>query len=137
MKYYADTSFLISLIRGDPAALSAISRIDGPVVVPSVAYYEFYVGIEKMRLAGKDPSKEQRFIESLEVELPDRAVLQRAAEVRARSEAQGVMAGDMDYIVLEHAVANHGAVITGDTDVKRIKEALNLDIRVILLSDRT
>ena len=132
MRLYADTSFLIATVRGKPEALRAITENSGIIVVPAIAYYEFYIGIKKGEMKhGERFEKERAFIESLTIEFPDRAILQKAAEIRAICEAKGINASDADYMIVAHAVEGAGAIITADKDIKRIIDAADAGIKVI------
>ncbi len=134
MKLYADTSFLIAIVRGSPEALRVLTEIDGIIVVPAIVYYEFYVGIRKGEIEHNATFEEERaFIESMTIEFPDRAILQRAAEIRARCEATGIHASDADYMVEAHAVEGAGAIITADKDIAEIIKRLSLKTRVTML----
>lgn len=134
MKHYADTSFLISIIRGKNSALEAIKRITGPIYIPAMAYYEFYVGIAKGELKHKERfSRERAFIESFPVEEISDSTLRRAAEIRAAAEAQGIKASDADYIIIAQAEENSGKIITADEDIPRIVSKLKISVEVDLI----
>jgi len=134
LKHYADTSFLISVIRGKNSALEAIKKITGPIYIPAMAYYEFYVGIAKGELKHNERfSRERAFIESFPVEELSDSTLRRAAEIRAAAEAHGIKASDADYIIIAQAEENAGKIITADDDIPRIINALKTDVEVELL----
>ncbi len=134
MKHYADTSFLISVIRGKNSALDAIKKITGPIYIPAVAYYEFYVGIAKGEMKHNERfSRERAFIESFPVEEISESTLRRAAEIRAAAEAQGIKASDADYIIIAQAEENSGKIITADADIPRIASKLKINVEVELI----
>jgi len=132
LRLYADTSLLIATARGTPEALRAITENSGIFVIPAIAYYEFYVGIKKGEIKyGERFEEERAFIESLIIEFPDRAILQKAAEIRAICEAKGINASDADYMIVAHAVEGAGAIITADKDIKRIADTADTGVKVI------
>jgi len=134
LKHYADTSFLIAIVRGKSSALEAIKEISGPIYIPTMAYYEFYVGIAKGEMKyGERFSKERAFIESFPLEEISDSVLRRAAEIRATAEAHGLHASDADYIIIAQAEENAGKIITADEDILRIVKTLKINVEVKLL----
>lgn len=114
-----DTSFLIDLMNGDPAALDVADEIDASSVtqhIPAQAVYELYVGVGYT----DTPRKEQRRIEAV---LSSRPIVETTTRVarkagridgQLRSEGRRVDSGDL--IIGAVGLVLDEPVITGNPD---------------------
>jgi tRNA(fMet)-specific endonuclease VapC len=119
----ADTNFLIDVLMGDSAALSALDRMierNEPVWIPAPALHELYYGAALSR------RKKQQIglIEQLEWAMPcipyGGEAARKAGMLEGELERRGRRPSRMDLQIAAIALVRDEPVITKDKDFKRI-----------------
>jgi len=116
-----DSSFLIDVLRGYPAALEALDRLEQtePVLfVPAPVAAELWEGAIR-----SGTTEEVGLMLDLLPVLPlDLASARRAAELRAELALNGRTIGVVDAMIAAIAMVNGKTLITGDADFASIPE---------------
>ncbi len=115
MTHLLDTDTCIGVLRQKPGFVEKLSRLaPADVAVSMVTVYELFCGVEKAANPARERGKVERFISAI-VELPlERAAAQRAAQVRAELERQGMVIGPYDLLIAGQALAGDLTLVTGN-----------------------
>src|SRR3989338_6938611 len=120
-----DSSFLIDVLRGYPAAFEALDRLEQtePVLfVPAPVAAELWEGAIR-----SGTTEEGGLMLDLLPVLPlDLASARRAAELRAELALNGRTIGVVDAMIAAIAMVNGKTLVTGDADLASIPELRGL-----------
>jgi tRNA(fMet)-specific endonuclease VapC len=115
MTHLLDTDTCIGVLRQKPGMVEKLSRLaPADVAISMVTVYELFCGVEKAADPARERGKVERFISAI-AELPlERAAAQRAAQVRAELERQGMVIGPYDLLIAGQALAGNLTLVTGN-----------------------
>ena len=111
--FVLDTNTLIYFFKGSgKVALRLLATPPRQVRVPSIVLYELETGIAKSSSPAKRRRQLDCFLEEVEL-LPFAAnEARRAAQIRARLEAEGTPIGPIDVLIAATALACGGTLVT-------------------------
>src|ERR1044072_8341621 len=99
MTHLLDTDSCIGVLRQKPGYIQRLTALSpGDVAISAITTYELFCGVEKARDPAVERAKVERFISAI-VELQlDRLTIQKAAQLRANLENQGMTIGPYDLM---------------------------------------
>lgn len=121
-----DTSFLIDLMRKDPAALSLLDRIESgsePLRVPTPVFYELWEGVERSQKPIRELGAVEEALESYPPLELNVAAAKRAGRLSAAQLRRGYDVDDVDLLIAGMAIEAGEAVVTrNEKDFGRIDD---------------
>jgi len=118
-----DTSFLIDIQNGVPAAVDTIDEIEGgdqPLRVPHLVVYELYIGVGKGTQTAENRARIDAVIDSLTLEPTTLEIVRRAGELEGTLQQRDNEVGAVDAVVAATARRYGEPVVTADDHFDRI-----------------
>ena len=122
-----DSSFLIDIQNGVPAAVDTIDEIESagrPLRVPHVVVYELYIGVGKGAQSAQNRARIDAVIGSLTLEPTTMEIVQRAGELEGALQQRDQAVGAVDAIIAATARRYDEPVITADDHFTRIDDVV-------------
>ena len=97
-----DTSFLIDLMNGDPAAVEKAEKIERDLVqqrLSSMTLFELYYGVSRSEQSKKERRQVEQVLASKPVSPADTAVMRKAGALSGRLANEGSPVDDGDVII--------------------------------------
>ena len=97
-----DTSFLIDLMNGDPAAVEKAEKIERDLVqqrLSSMTLFELYYGVSRSEQSGKERRQVEQVLASKPVSPADTAVMRKAGALSGQLANEGSPVDDGDVII--------------------------------------
>ena len=118
-----DSSFLIDIQNGIPAAVDTIDEIESagrPLRVPHVVVYELYIGVGKGTQSAQNRARIDAVLGSLTLEPTTLEIVRRAGELEGSLQQHDQAVGAVDAIVAATARRDDEPVVTADDHFARI-----------------
>jgi len=118
-----DSSFLIDIQNGIPAAVDTIDEIESagrPLRVPHVVVYELYIGVGKGTQSAQNRARIDAVLGSLTLEPTTLEIVRRAGELEGSLQQHDQAVGAVDAIVAATARRYDEPVVTADDHFARI-----------------
>jgi predicted nucleic acid-binding protein len=118
-----DTSFLIDIQNGVPAAVDTIDEIESgahPLRVPHVVVYELYIGVGKGTQPAENRARIDAVVGSLTLEPTTLEIVRHAGELEGVLQQQDREVGAVDAIVAATAQRYDEPVVTADDHFSQI-----------------
>lgn len=125
-----DTSFLIDVLGGDPAALDVlelIERENQPEKVASITSLELYEGVHRSAKPDDEKQDVLRVLDSKHVIPADHSIMKQAGQLSGRLIADGARIDREDCIIAATAIQENEAVLTRDES--HFERIAKLDVR--------
>lgn len=118
-----DSSFLIDIQNGVPAAVDTIDEIESagrPLRVPHVVVYELYIGVGKGTQSAQNRARIDAVVGSLTLEPTTLEIVRRAGELEGSLQQRDQAVGAVNAIVAATARSYGEPVVTADDHFARI-----------------
>ncbi len=126
-----DSSFLIDLLREEPAAigkLDALERGGDRLLLATPALYELLAGVRHHR-SRTDADRFEAFLTRFPVVDFDRRGAATAAQIRSELLRMGKVKGDVDVMIAGTVLSNNYTLVSRDKDFEEIAAAFGLQIQ--------
>jgi len=120
-----DTTFLVDLLAGDPAATAFSENLAEPVAVSAVSFYELLFGVKGSRRLARIEAIAQDY-----TVLPlDYDVCAMAAAIQGRLADEGKLIPVLDAMIAASAILADVPIVTSDEHFSRIPHDFGLAVR--------
>ncbi|MEG4197227.1 type II toxin-antitoxin system VapC family toxin [Microcoleus sp. Pol12A5] len=124
-----DTNTLIYYFKGQGQVAQNLANVSPQeIVVSTIVFFEWQVGIAKSNSPAKRTQQLQQFLSRVNVIPFDRDAALAAATIRAQLEQQGTPIGPMDVLIAGTAVALQATLVTHNVkEFSRVSELAIVD----------
>lgn len=125
-----DTTFVIDVLRGEPAAIRKLNELlaegEAPVIAaPTV--FELFSGLERLRKSAAERERIRRVLAQHAAWPLDERSAEAGGEVDGQLVARGLKIDPLDAMIAGIALTRHDAVLTRDVEHFRRVPGLHLE----------
>ena len=119
-----DSSFVIDYWNGEEFARDFLEDVSDPIVIPSVALFELYLGALLANSPTEDITSVRSDLDWAEPLLFDDMVAAHAARIEADLQEQGDRINMMDVLIAATARKHNATLIATDSDFERVPDLI-------------